>query len=306
MATPRKGLRGYRLIILAATGALLVIFGALWISVIFPALDKVPADYENSYQFEGTFSVINPDTLSLDTFPVAQTIVQKAVGTEDGALLVHQVRSITNLATGDDISARYGDDSTLAIDGRTLAFRSDVDERGRAGQWGPPRPLSEGDTYALWHPGAGQSLTATYVRTEDFRGLGVLVFEINGQDINIGTEPQSGLPLLMDTTITQRVEPSSGAVVTNDSLTITSLDLFGEKMELVVSDLRFTEGTIAQMMDTARCASWMLLWFRTLVPWLAIGFGGLLVAGSATTVAVRSAQKARADRRSEHPRPTHA
>jgi hypothetical protein len=305
MAAQRKGLQGYRLIILAVVGAVLVIFGALWMSVIFPAFDKVPTDYENTYYFEGTFSVMNPDTMGMDSFPVEQTLTQEAVGTQEDALLIHEVRTVVNSATGEDISAVYGAEGTLAIDRSTLEFQQGIDEAGRRGQWGPPRPLAEGDSYNLWHPGAQQPLTATYLRSEDFRGLGVFVFEINEADIGIGTEPQSGVPLLLSTTITQWVEPSSGTVVYNESITTTSVDFMGQKMPVQISELTYTEGTIASLMDTARSAKWMLLWFRTLVPWIAIGFGCFLVGASAVTVAVRSARKARGGKPVEQPQTIH-
>lgn len=305
METPRKGLRGYRLIILAVVGALLAIFGALWISVIFPALDKMPADYAETYNFEGTFSVMNPATQQLDTFPVEQSLVQQAVGTQDGALLLQEVRTVVNSATGADISAIYGDESTLAIDARTLEYQQTVDERGRWGQFGPPRPLSEGDSYNLWNPAIQQPLTANYLRTEDFRGLNVFVFEMKAQDVSLGNDPQSGLPLLLSTTITQWVEPSSGTVVNNDSVTTTSMDMMGTQIPVQIARLHFTEGTIAGLMDTARSANWLLLWFRTLVPWLAIGSGAFLVVASAVTVMVRNLRKAKVKKPTEHPRPTY-
>lgn len=305
MAAQRKGLRGYRLIILAVVGAVLVIFGALWMSVIFPALDKVPTDYDNTYYFEGTFSVMNPATMGMDSFPVEQTLQQEAVGTQDGALLIHEIRTVVNSETGADISAVYGAEGTLAIDRSTLQFQQEIDEAGRWGQWGPPRPLAAGDSYDLWHPGVRQPLTATYQRSEDFRGLGVFVFEINEADINIGTEPQSGFPLLLSTTITQWVEPSSGTVVYNDSITTTSVDFMGQKVPVQISELRYAEETTAGLMDTARSAKWMLLWFRTLVPWIAIGFGCFLVGASAVTVAVRSIRKARERKPVEQPQTIH-
>ncbi|UCC61107.1 MAG: DUF3068 domain-containing protein [Dehalococcoidia bacterium] len=305
MAAQSKGLRGYRLIILAVVGAVLVIFGALWMSVIFPALDKVPTDYGNTYYFEGTFSVINPATMGMDSFPVEQTLTQEAVGTQEGALLIHEVRTVANSATGEDISSVYGDEGILAVNRSSLEFQQEIDEAGRRGQWGPPRPLAEGDSYDLWHPGAGKPLTANYMRSEDFRGLGVLVFKIDEVDIDIGTEPQSGVPLLLSTTIKQWVEPSSGTVVYNESITTTSVDFMGQKMPVQISELKYTEGTIAGMMDTARSAKWMLLWFRTLVPWIAIGFGCFLVGASAATVAIRSVRKAKAGKPVERPQTIH-
>lgn len=274
MATEGKRKRGF---IVSLVGLVLVILGVLWITIIFPAIDKVPTDYDRAYYFEGTFSVMNPATQSMDSFPVEQTLAQEAVGTEDGALLIHEVRTVVNSATGTDISARYGDESTIAINRSTLEFVQEIDERGRWGQWGPPRPIGKDDSYDLWHPGAGQPLTANYVRSEDFRDLGVLVFEIDEEDIDIGLEPQSGLPLSISTTITQWVEPSSGTVVYNESITTTSIAAMGMKVPIQISILRYAEETTVDLMDTGRSAHTMLFWFRTVIPWLLIGLGAVMV-----------------------------
>jgi hypothetical protein len=274
MATEGKRKRGF---IVSLVGLVLVILGVLWITIIFPAIDKVPTDYDRTYYFEGTFSVMNPVTQSMDTFPVEQTLAQEAVGTEDGALLIHEVRTVVNSATGTDISDIYGDESTLAINRSTLEFVQEIDERGRWGQWGPPRPSGKDDSYDLWHPGAGQPLTANYVRSEDFRDLGVLVFEIDEEDIDIGLEPQSGLPLSLSTTITQWVEPSSGTVVYNESVTTTSIAAMGMKVPIQISSLRYAEETTVDLTDTGRSAHTMLFWFRTVIPWLLIGLGAVMV-----------------------------
>lgn len=304
MVTRRRGLKRYGAIILAVVGALLAVLGALWVAVLFPSLDKMPTSYEETYYFDGVFSVMNPDTLSMDSFPIEQTLAQKATGTEDGALLIHEVRTVTNTATGADISAIYGDESTLAIDAHTLRFMPQVDERGRWGYFGPPRPLAAGDTFALWHPGAEQALPARYVGEENFRGMNVLVFEVNEVDIPIGEEPTSGLNLFLSPRITLWIEPSSGTVVNQTSETVTSIDLMGTIMSVQISKVDYAEQTIVDLMATARSASWMLLWFRTLIPWIAIGLGVFLVISSAVIVAVRNLRKARSDKSTRYPKST--
>ena len=265
-----------RRFIISIVGLFLVILGILWITVIFPAFDKVPTDYDRTYYFEGTFSVMNPATQQLDMFPIEQTLAQEAVGTEDGALLIHEKRTVVNSATGTDISARYGDESTLAIDRRTLEFVTDIDERGRWWYWGPPRPTPK-EGYDLWNPGAFMPLKANYVRSEDFRDLGVLVFEVDAKDINIGNDPQSGLPLLYSIKITQWVEPLSGTVVYNDSVATTSLDQMGQKVPVQISRVRYAEETTVDLMDVGTSAHTLLVWFRTVIPWLLIGLGALMI-----------------------------
>ena len=286
MATKRRGLRRYGTIILPIVGAMLAVFGALWVGIIFPSIDKLPADYERTFYFDGTFSVMNPATMSMDSFPVEQTLAQEAVGTEGGALLIHEVRTVVNTATGDDISAIYGDESTLAIDAHSLEFMPEVDERGREGQFGPPRPLGVGDSFALWHPGAQQALTANYVSKENFRGLGVLVFEIDESGIPIGTEPQSGMELYLSPKVTLWVEPSSGTVVNQTSETVTSIDMMGTMVPVQIANVQYAEETIVDLMGTAGSARTMLLWFRTLLPWITIGIGAFIVVSFAAILAV--------------------
>ena len=304
MVTKRRGLRRYGTLILPVAGAVLAVFGALWVGIIFPSIDKLPADYERTLYFDGTFSVMNPATMSMDSFPVEQTHAQEAIGTEGGALLIHEVRTVINTETGEDISAIYGDESILAIDAHTLEFMPQVDERGRLGYFGPPRPLAVGDTFDLWNPGAGQALPAKNVGEENFRGMDVLVFEINEAYIPIGTEPMSGMELYLSPQITLWIEPSSGTVVNQTSETVTSIDMMGMKIPVQIANVDYAESTIVNLMGTAESASLMLLWFRTLVPWIAICFGAFLVMTSAVIVAVRSLRKARASKPTHHTRPT--
>ncbi|TET16333.1 MAG: DUF3068 domain-containing protein [Dehalococcoidia bacterium] len=265
--------------IVSIVGLLLVILGVLWITVIFPTIDKVPLDYERTYYFVGNFTLVDPATQQVVFIPIRQTLAQEAIGTEDGALLIHEKRTVFDTSTEPerDISERYGDESTIAIDRRAMKFVTKVDEGNRTGYWGPPRPIGKDDSYDLWNPGAGQPLPASFVREENFRGMNVLVFDVKGDDIKIGTEPQSGMDLYLTTTITQWVAPSSGTVVYNESVTTTSLDMMGMKVPIQVSELRYAEETIEDLMDIAKYAHTMLLWLRTIVPWILIGLGAVMV-----------------------------
>jgi len=272
MTTKKQAKRG---ILISVVGLILMVLGVLWLAFIFPALDKVPTDYTNTYYFDGAFQLFTAQGNL--TIPIAQELAQEATGTEDGALLIHEVRTVKNAVTGDPLPANYQDESTLAIDRRTLEFVTDVDERGRTGQWGPPRPLGEGDSFELWNPGALKPLTANYLRSEDFRDLGVVVFEINQDYIDIPEDPQMGMDLYFKTRITLWIEPSSGTVVNQTSETTTAIDMGVMKVPVQISNVNYAERTIEDLMDTARSARWALLWFRTIVPWLFIGVGAILV-----------------------------
>ena len=127
---------------------------------------------------------------------------------------------------------------------------------------------------------------ANYVGKEDFRGLSVLVFEIDETDIPIGTEPTSGMELYLSPKITLWIEPSSGTVVNQTSETVTSIDMMGTRVPVQIANVDYAEETIVDLMDTARSARTMLLWFRTLLPWITIGIGAVLVISFAAIVVV--------------------
>jgi hypothetical protein len=72
----------------------------------------------------------------------------------------------------------------------------------------------------------------------------------------------------------------------------------------LVSNVKYAESTITDLMGTARSARWMLLLFKTVVPWIALGFGAMLVISSAIIVAVRDRRKSRADKPTQIQKPT--
>ena len=308
MIKQRKGLRGYRTIILSLVGAALAIFGALWIAVIFPSLDKIPTNYEKTLSFDGAFTIANPATQSLDTIPITQTLEQKAIGTEGNVLLIKEVRKVTNSATGTDLSAIYGSESTLAVDRHTLAFVSNLGDMPREGQWAPPKGLGEGDSFLIWNPAAYRALEAKYVSSEQFRGLDVVVFKIYEKNLLLGPDPRANnLNAYLSTEIILKIEPASGTVVDQNAVTTMSYDMpMMGKVPSFISNVKYAESTITDLMNTARSASWLLLWFRTLIPCITIGFGAILVISCAVLVAVRDLRKSKAGRptRIHKPKPT--
>ena len=267
-------------IIVSIVGLILIILGILWIAVIFPALDKLPTDYNRDYYFDCTYQEWNFATYSFDVIPAKMTRSQDAVGTEDGALLIREVLTAVNTDTG-EVLPNYADDSILAVDRSTNEFATEIDDRGRWGYWGPPRPLAEGESFDLWNPGAWQPLEAKYVDTVDYckdsRCMNVFHYNLQGVDIPIGVEPQSGGNLSFTADIDLWVEPSSGTVVYQESVTSTSLETMGMKFPIQISNVNYADETIDELMDIGESAKTMLLWFRSILPILLIVIGAVLV-----------------------------
>jgi hypothetical protein len=256
-------------------GIVLVILGVIWSTVIFPSLDKMPTDYERTLYFDGDFTVGPPGNTT--NFPIEQILEQKTTGTQDGALFINEKYTFRNTAADVDISAYYGMEQTLAIDRHTLEIVTDIDEQHRSGCWGPPRGLGKGDSFDLWNPGAHQALAASYIRDDTFRGMKVVIFEVNAQDVSIGIEPQSQAPLVLSTVITLTIDSKTGTVVDQDSTTTTSMDMMGQKIPIQISNVRYAESAIVDLVDTANDARGKLLLVETVIPWVLGGVGAILV-----------------------------
>jgi hypothetical protein len=273
MVTQKLGWGG----LLAVIGVVLVILGLVWMTVIFPAMAQISTGYAHTYYSDGTFSVLNSDTQSMDSFPIEQALAQKANGTKDGAMLIHEKSTVVNSATGTDLSAYYGDESTLAIERKTLKFMPAVDERGRTGYWAPPMGLSPASSFAIYIDSVNEPLTATCVKSEELQGLKVLVFQVSASDISLGTNPQNGLAMYSSTTVSLTIEPKTGTVVDQIAVATTSMDMGGNKVPVLVANVGWTDATIKDLVDVAKDGLGMLFWFQAILPWLLIGIGAVLL-----------------------------
>ena len=84
--------------------------------------------------------------------------------------------------------------------------------------------------------------------------------------------------MFLSTTINQTIDPRSGVVVNNTSVTTTSMDVGGgNKIPVQISNVNYAESTIVDLMDVARDADSMLLWLETVIPWVLGGVGAILV-----------------------------
>ena len=77
-------------IVLTALGLVLIIFSLIWLLVIFPSMNKLPDDYDEVVNFEGTYQVMNSETHSLDQIPVKVTREQTGTDVEDNVLIINQ------------------------------------------------------------------------------------------------------------------------------------------------------------------------------------------------------------------------
>ena len=98
--------------------------------------------------------------------------------------------------------------------------------------------------------------------------------------MNIGSYEYEGMevPQFLDFDAEFKVEPVSGTTVYSESVnTIKVAFVSGMAIPVYISDLAFTEGTITDLVNTARSANIQLLWAQVYGFWLVFGVGSLLI-----------------------------
>ncbi len=230
---------------------------------------------------------IDPRTVKLLADPIAPPLVQvpvlirqEVVATDsesDRIFLIENVAT-TRVDTGEEMEDFTTTHPNLVVDRRTKVYLEGT-EGGRTGGLSFPFHTNKDGEYPLWIDAAGQPLVARFTSKEDVDGLSVLVFKIDEKDNrSLGNHPGLGLPLVLDSDMTFRVEPRTGRVIdVEDHSTIVSLDNPKQgKLPLFVSDIEYTPETVRAQIEAAKEDRRRLAWFGSTLPWMAIGIGVLL------------------------------
>jgi len=272
-------------------GVVLVVFGAVWMTIIFPALDKVPADLKRAVQYQGTLSVFDSEVYQLVTYDVIVTRSYHAVSCRGDTLYLEEDVSFADAQTGQEIPLLHSV-GLLAIDRVSRMHVPGHGDKNREGYWSFPRAVKADRNYSLWITENPTTLEARCVGAEDFRGLPVLVYE--------AATPEEGLTIpagiftpemQLYQQIKMKVEPISGVTVYfENTLKRTSKlpvfdDVFPKTGDMTFTDMivsesnmAFTEETVAQLVHDGKFYRWALPWGKTYGPWLAVGLGIALVA----------------------------
>jgi len=257
-------------------GLVLVVFALVWLLAIFPAMVKLPEDHHRVVNFEGTYMVMNPDTQALDEIPVCVERKQLATDVQDNVLIIDQTVTCTHALAGMELP-QFGVSEVLGVDRSTRAYVPGYGDMDRGGQFCFPSDVKE-ESYSMWILSAGRPLEAEFIGEEDFNDLSVLAFEISEQDLDIGTQEGTGLPQVMDTVISLKVEPVTGTTVYTESDTTYSIVPAPDmKVPYYISSISFTDETITELVDDAAGNRSMMLWATVYGFWIVIGVGAALV-----------------------------
>jgi hypothetical protein len=256
-------------------GVVLVAFALVWLLAIFPAMAKLPEDHHRVVTFEGTYQVMNAETQALDSIPVFVERNQMGKTVEDNVLTIIQIITCTHAQAGMELP-QFGVVEVLGVDRSTREYVPGYGDMERSGQFCFPSDVQK-ESYSVWILSAGRPLEAKFIGEEEFHGLKVYDFEINEQNLPLGTQEGTGLPQVMDIVTKMKVEPVSGTTVDTSSDTTYSVDVQGMKMPYYISSIAFTEDTIDELVDTASDARSMITWATVYGFWIAIGVGAVLI-----------------------------
>jgi len=264
---------------LTIAGLVLVVLSLVWLLAIFPAMVKLPEDHHRVINFEGTYMVMNPETQTMDEIPVDVEREQLATDVQDNVLIISETVTCTHALAGMELP-QFGMSGVLGVDRSTRAYVPGYGDMERSGQFCFPSDL-EKESYSMWIVSAGRPLEAEFVGEEDFHDLKVFAFEIEDQDLDIGTQAGTGLPQVVDVAISLKVEPVTGTTVYTASDTTYSVvlpDPPDTKVPYYISSIAFTDETITELADDAAGNRSMLLWATVYGFWLVIGVGVVLIA----------------------------
>ena len=259
-------------------GLFVIAADLIWLFLIFPMLTKMPGDYSETYNFEGSVKVLaNPATMSVNTIPTSVTRVLTAqdVTGEDILLLKQDVNFFVAVA-GTPLAAlgiNINSSEVYGLDRTTRANVSGYGDMDRSGQFTFPADVQQ-QTYSFWSSSAKSTLPATFVGEETFQGLKVYKFKIDAKDLPAGIMSGTGLPQTMNVLTEIKVEPLSGIPVYTSSTTTLKTAVL--PVPIFVNQMSFTTETTDEMVALAKSSQNLILWTSVYGFWALLAVGGIL------------------------------
>ena len=212
--------------------------------------------------------------------------VRRATGTAGNRIFINEQKTYLDPATGEEIPYFPMENHDLIVDRKSKEYLPGTAE-GRTGFWGLPFDVDKDRDYDSWVTAARQPQPARYLNTEKLQGLETFLFVQDVDDLDLGIDEPTGLPVVVDADIKAWVEPKTGSIVKiEDRDVVSALDSSGNKHTLVEFDVKHTEATLAELIDEAKSNRSKIVWFGTNMPWISIGLGILLIGASAAVVAL--------------------
>ena len=261
-------------VVLFVVGACIITLGAVWLTIVFPGMEKLPADFRREDTFSGTYRVLNPATGQLDEIPVIVEQVRETIRNEDGNAVINETVT-TTLPTGQAIPQFPPTETEVVVDRITRVYLPGGDQE-RSGRLGFPMDVNPDEVYEIWVSSAGRALPAKYSATAEIDGLEVYLYIIDEGDLPLPADPQSGLPPVSDVRVEAHVESRSGSTVDTVSQSAVSfIHPQAGKTPMFVSTISFTDDNVTRSVSDAKSARTKLILVGSYMPWLVMGLGML-------------------------------
>ena len=261
-------------VVLFVVGACIITFGAVWLTIVFPGMEKLPADFRREDMFSGTYRVLNPATSQLDEIPVTIQQVRETVRNEGDKAFIKETIT-TLLPTGQPVPQFPPTETEVAVDRVTREYLPGGDQQ-RTGRLGFPMDVNPDEVYEIWVSSAGRALPARYSGTAEIEGIEAYLYIIDEVDLPLPPDPQSGLPRVSDVRVEAHMEPRSGATVDTVSRSaISFMHPQAGKTPMFVSTISFTDDNVTRSVSDAKSARTKLILVGSYMPWLVMGLGML-------------------------------
>lgn len=290
--------------VLAGVGALLFVLGALVHFYAVPKLAVAPVDLDSITNLEATDATIF-DTGTLKPLTTDLAVTNRTVGNVQAAKKApaHTVvwASMTTIRSVPDNVVRSQSTSSAAVDDKTSMavdccgnFTEDSE-----GVRTPTKPAgllykfpfgTQKKTYQVWDSTLGQAVPAHYTGTTSIHGMKVysFVYEVPATKVGDDSLPRSVFGLKGDgnvkadsmyqTTVTQWIEPTTGAVINNVQDVKTWYAADGSDLVTTAAKIHYTDAQVSKMVHDYKGQATMLRLASGVVPWLVM-LVGLVAAG---------------------------
>ena len=258
-------------------------------TVVFPAISKLPCDLHVIIHTQGTVESLDPNTLQLVTYEVEGSRDYWVARCSGDTAYIRENISFLDATNQQDLPS-LRTTALYALDRTTRKNIPGYGDQDRYGYWSFPLFVQEGRDYPLWLTGNPTTVDGKYIGEEDFMGLHVLVYEFSTPEEGLTVPKGLFTPeMKIHQWLEMKVEPISGTGVYFEGKTRTTTmipvpdDLFPntgpmELVEMTVysDNLTYAPETTDKLVSDAKYYAWMLPLAGTYVPWASIGIGLVL------------------------------
>jgi len=263
----------------------------VWITVIEPAMEKLPGDLDEHLRIDATVRQVFP-VQTEETVSIERT--QQAIMKTDGVLVIRE----SIIPNPEVPGVLEGSTTEMGVDRTSREFVAGYGDRERTALWNYPLGVKK-ETYSLWSDTAGRALDARFTGEGQYRGLLVYTFVTDEQDLPYGNDPVYGLPVVVDLVIEERVEPKTGITVYGEAVRTFSVLLPTQMVQMLPEDVRrslpeatdagvikvmavvvnqqYSDETVAEKISDARDYRTKLLWATRYGLWLGFGSGSVFI-----------------------------